>query len=84
MKVDKFMLTDFVEFLIDNYDIKTAHRAKITHGTNCTHSFTNRVTNDIELIDEVAKKFVEDKNLELADAGNSEYLNCLQQANINH
>ena len=46
MKIDKFMLTDFVEFLIENYDIKSAHRATITHGTECTHAFENRKTKD--------------------------------------
>ena len=77
MKIDRFMLTDFVEFLIENYEIDSAFQDKICNGTDCDHSFKNRKTNERELINDVSKKFAKEKGLKTVSAFDSEYLNCL-------
>lgn len=74
-KVDKFLMQDFLEYLIENYDIKSASKRWIIHGKNCTHSFINKETKEEVLVQEIAEKFGEENGFEVPNVFDSEYFN---------
>jgi hypothetical protein len=75
--VDKFLLDNFVEYLVDNYDMKSCKVRWIIHGTQASHSFEHHETREVKLIQDIAADYAKEKGYELPDAFNSEYLKNL-------
>ena len=73
--VDKYLLEDFLEYLIENYDIKTAKVRWITHGTSASHSFEERETKEVKLIQEIASEYADKKGFKISDVSNSDFIN---------
>lgn len=77
VEVEKYLLEDFVEFLIENYKIESAMKRTIMHGNNTEHSFEDRVTNEPFLIQEIAEIYAIKKGFAGTDAFDSKFLNQL-------
>lgn len=75
--VDKFLLEDFMEYLIENYHIESARKRWIIHGTDTSHSFLNRDTQEPFLIQDIAEEYATKKGFKLPDVFNSEFINNL-------
>ena len=73
--VDKFLLEDFFEFLVENYDLKSAKVRWITHGTRAGHSLEHYVTKEVKLIADIAEEYAKEKGFESLNAFNSVFLN---------
>lgn len=76
MIVDKYLLEDFVEFLIDNYDLASARKRWITHGTKTGHSFeSHEDRTKVALIQDIAEQYAAHKNFTVSNAFDSAFLN---------
>lgn len=74
LKIDVQLLTDFVEFMVENYRMDSASVRWISHGTDAPHSFLNRETGEAELVQDIAEKYAKKNGFEVLSAFDSPFL----------
>jgi len=74
--IDKFLLSDFFEYLVENYDLSTVRQRWIEHGTKSNLSLLKKGKKGKSfLIEDIANEYGEILGIEVSNAFNSEFLN---------